>query len=399
MPGISPTASDQTPWTSVAVDALDDVPAVPGLTWLEPPDGDAYLGKTRNLQRRLRRLLALRLADGRLFGEAVRSARYCLAGSPFEAEWRLWRAGRAIWPDRYRKRLRLRPAPLVKAHLTNRFPRTSVTTQLSGGRSLYFGPFRSRAAAEEFQERMLDFFGVRRCVENLEPSPLHPGCIYGEMGKCLRPCQQAVSDQEYRAEAGRLLAALHTRGDSLRRELEASRAAASEALEFEEAARLHRRLERLDAAIGALDPAARDIDRLHGVIVQRAADPSAVALWPLRQGYLLDPVALSLRSDGKQTSLDSRLREALEGPALTRPEDDAAARQDSLGLLRRWMSSSWRQGELIVFEGLDRIPYRKLVNAVSRVMRGERPVALETAAMRRASRQQARDPIAPESAQ
>ncbi len=194
-----------------------------------------------NLRRGLHRLLRLRLPDGRSFGEAVEEVRYWAVGSSFEAEWRLWRAGRRIWADQYRRRLRLRGAPLVKAHLSNRFPRTSVTTHLAGGRSLYFGPFRSRAAAESFEGRLLDFFKVRRCVENLEPSPNHPGCIYGEMDKCLRPCQQAVSDEAYREESGRLLQALSSRGVSLADELSRIRDQASEDLEFEEAARWHRR--------------------------------------------------------------------------------------------------------------------------------------------------------------
>ncbi|MBI1354857.1 MAG: hypothetical protein GC160_10960 [Acidobacteria bacterium] len=392
MSGFSPTAQEPAGWQTVAIDALDEVPEAPGVTLIEPPDGAPYLGKTRNLRRRLRRLLGLRLADGRTFGEAVDSASYCPVGSPFESEWRLWRTGRTVWPQRYRARLRLRPAPLLKAHLSNPYPRTSVTTQLSAGRSLYFGPFRSRAAAEDFQDKFLDFFGVRRCTENLDPTPQHPGCIYGEMGKCLRPCQEAVSIEQYRGEAGRLLEALHTRGDSLRRELEQARASASEELEFEEAARLHRRLERLDAALAGLDPVSHDVDRLHGVVIQRAAEASAVILWPLCRGFLLDPVALSLASDGKQISLDRRLREALTGADLTPPDDDAAGRQDSLALLRRWMWSSWREGELIVFEGFDRIPYRKLVNAVSRVVRGDAPPALETAAMRRAARGAAPSP-------
>ena len=45
---------------------------------------------------------------------------------------------------------------------------------------------------------------MRRCQENLEPSPQHPGCIYGEMNMCLRPCQQVVSREEYMSEVQRV---------------------------------------------------------------------------------------------------------------------------------------------------------------------------------------------------
>ena len=44
-------------------------------------------------------------------------------------------------------------------------------------------------------------------------------------------------------------------------------------------------------------------------------------------------------------------------------------RQEYLALLARWYYSTWREGEWLSFEDYDEIPYRKLVNAVSRVAR------------------------------
>jgi hypothetical protein len=37
--------------------------------------------------------------------------------------------------------------------------------------------------------------------------------------------------------------------------------------------------------------------------------------------------------------------------------------------LARWYYSSWRDGEWLAYEGPKHIPYRKLVNAISRVAR------------------------------
>lgn len=371
---------------TLPVDGLDVAPDALGVTLIELPGGNAYLGRTRNVRRRLHRLMGLRLADGRLFGEVAPQVRYWAVGSSFEADWRLWRAGLDVWPDNYRQRLRLRGAPLVKAHLGNKFPRTSVTTHLAGGRSLYFGPFRSRATAEDFQDRLLDFFKVRRCVENLDPAPDHPGCIYGEIDKCLRPCQQAVSPEVYREESGRLLQALGSRGSSLRSELAERRDRASEDLAFEEASRWHRRAEQLDGVLADLDETARDVDKLHGVIIQRAVSADAATLFPLFQGNVLRPIRLDLSNHPAQISLDRRVREAISEATLE-PVKEVAQRQDSLALLKRWLYSSWRQGELVVFEGFDKIPFRKVVNAISRVMRGDQSAPIQTAAMRRAAKE------------
>jgi len=67
-------------------------------------------------------------------------------------------------------------------------------------------------------------------------------------------------------------------------------------------------------------------------------------------------------------SLDARLREFMTAmttndPAPANPVD----RMERLAVLARWFYSSWRDGELILFDDWDKPPYRKLVNAVSRV--------------------------------
>ena len=138
--------------------------------------------------------------------------------------------------------------------------------------------------------------------------------------------------------------------------------------------------------MAGLDETARDLDSLHGVIVQRAVSGDAASLFPLFQGQVLSPLRLDLGGHPAQISLDRQAREVISEADLT-PADDIAERQDSVALLRRWLYSSWRQGELVVFEGFDRIPYRKLVNAISRVMRGREDPVIATAAIRRAAKQ------------
>jgi excinuclease ABC subunit C len=47
----------------------------------------------------------------------------------------------------------------------------------------------------------LDFFKMRRCVDDLHPDPAFPGCIYSEMKMCLAPCFKGCSDEESRRSA------------------------------------------------------------------------------------------------------------------------------------------------------------------------------------------------------
>jgi hypothetical protein len=63
--------------------------------------------------------------------------------------------------------------------------------------------------------------------------------------------------------------------------------------------------------------------------------------------------------------MDKRLRTVAEG--LPEPRLPLSIKQDHLSLLAKWYYSSWRDGEWLGIDDWSRVPYRKLVNAISRV--------------------------------
>ncbi|HZS51197.1 MAG TPA: hypothetical protein VFA54_10070 [Bryobacterales bacterium] len=350
---------------------LSPVPNVPGVFAVWPSQGPPYIGKSSLLRRRLARLLRPAETQSRLLNLAQIACRveYQPAGSPFESMVLLYKLARRHRPGDYQKYLKLRIPPFLKINLSNAYPRCYVTHKLGQRRAFYFGPFPSRAAAERFQNAFLDLFQMRRCVEDLEPTPTHPGCIYGEMKMCLRPCQAAVTAAEYRSETERVVQFLATNGESLLKQLRDERDRASAALQFEQAARIHKKLERVAEALQLKDDLAGDLDRLHAIIIQRSVDPCAVELWLLYQGFLQPQRRLHVAAEaGQPLSLDSKLRETLS--AVSWETGAARQRAEHLALVARWYASSWRQGEILRFEDFDHLPYRKLVKAISRVAAG-----------------------------
>jgi excinuclease UvrABC nuclease subunit len=256
----------------------------------------------------------------------------------------------------------------LKILLNNAFPRSQIAAQLSRAPAIYFGPFRSRASAERFEGQFLDLFQMRRCQEDLAPSPEHPGCIYGEMGMCLRPCQQVVGAGEYAHEIDRVVEFLRTDGRSLLDSISRSRDRLSDEMQFEDAARQHKRYEKVQEVLKLRDEMACDIERLHGVAITPSVTADAVDLWLVHGGHLQPAQRFSFEvEEGKPVSLDRKLREifsAMEPRTLA-----ARERQECLALLARWNYSTWRDGEFVSFERFEDAPYRKLVNAVSRVAR------------------------------
>ena len=158
---------------------------------------EPYVSKTANLRRRLQRLLGpveertkkLNLRD------RVHVIEFAPTGSDFESGFLLYCILRESFPKTYAARMRFRFAPFVKLHLENEYPRASITTRLGrlGGRSVYYGPFVSRLSAEKFMNDSLDFFKMRRCIDDLHPDPKFPGCIYSEMKMCLAPVSKAAA--------------------------------------------------------------------------------------------------------------------------------------------------------------------------------------------------------------
>lgn len=351
--------------------ALLSVPAAAGIFRIGFAEGLPYLGKTANLRRRLRRLLQPRdRASVRLtLREIARDVRYGRTGSRFESDLLLYRMARTDRPEDCRDYLKLRAASFVKVLLRNRFPRTCLTQRLTRGKALFFGPFPSRRTAEQFQSAFLDLFRVRRCTENLTPSPDHPGCIWGEMDLCLRPCQAACNNDEYAAEADRLARFLLTDGDSLIEEITEARDLASAAMEFEAAARHHGLLAKAKAALRLRSDLSRELGGHHGLMLQESSSPRCLSATPLYKGSLQASFPLPWGADSPSgAGFAAALRTAFDEATWT--ESPLREREDHLALLQRWHGSSFRRGEFVPIPDPASPPFRKLANAAMRVALG-----------------------------
>ncbi len=352
--------------------AVPDCPAV-FLVWPKAGQmsGDVparpYLSKTGFLRRRLRRLLGEESTASRrlnLRGIAGR-VEYRLTASKLEASLLFYEMARSHFPQEYERMVRLRPPPFVKVLLSNEFPRTTVTTRLTTSGAFQFGPFRTRVSAERFEQEVLDLFQVRRCQEDLIPSPDHPGCIYGEMMRCLRPCQQVVGVEEYRSEVDRLVEFLASGGASQLHSIASARDHFSEEMRFEDARRQHERYQRVEQVLRLRDELATGLHHLCGVAVLPSAEAATVALRFFIQGVWLPESIFSLVQGGDMVPMDRRLRELAGG--LKAQRVSLRERQEHVALLARWYYSSWRDGEWVPFPEISEMPYRRVVRAISLV--------------------------------
>ncbi len=357
------------------------LPERPAVCLIEAHEEKAepHLIRTANLRRRLQRLLGpLDPSSKRLnLREFARLVRYRVTNSAFEQSLTYYQNAKQRFPKRYRDLMRLRPSPVLKINLKNAYPRCYVTRHIAvneqgaptGG--IYYGPFASRRSAQVYADSVLDFFKVRRCQIKIRRDPTFPGCLYSEMKMCLAPCFAGCSKEEYDVEVDRLVGFLETGGGSLRATFEQERERASAELDFERAAAIHKKLEKLDDALRAGPEVARRVQDLDAVILQRMAEEQTIGIFGVRAGRLAAPYALRFGDTSQPRSAEEAVRDYLEGmmsapPTAGTPRQSAAELGEHLRLVARWFYSNPREGE-IFFREKD-WPYRRILRGCSRLL-------------------------------
>jgi excinuclease UvrABC nuclease subunit len=383
------------------------------------PRAEPYIGRTPNLQSRLGRLLQPSARHPRRLHLAglVRRIEWRLTGSEFESLLAQFSLLEKVFGPKALERMHLRHPAFVRFLGGNPYPRVVVTHRPSQREADWaYGPFASRASAERYVDEMLKLFLLRRCIDDLDPNPSHPGCVYSEMKMCLAPCYKGCSDERYAQEANAVESFLATRGESRLVTLRTQRDEASTNLEFESAAALHGLVQRVESVRALAADIVRPMRKLRAVILQASANPGEVAVFLFENATLRGPASFSTvgmriqneqsgstslfaqplslepvveeglgterqgtRDQGNKgadakagiprTILESRLEGALaelsDAPAAPNPTE----RQGHLALLKRWYyrPEAKRNGEIFFPDAEEHWPIRSILRGIGRV--------------------------------
>jgi excinuclease UvrABC nuclease subunit len=385
-------------------ESLRQIPQRKGVFALygEQEDAEPYIGLTPDLRRRLERLL--RPAKGQtkrlLLVSRIRRIAWQVTGSEFESLLVQFALLEKSYSAKALERMKLRPPAFVRFHGGNLYPRLTITNRPSLKESEWaFGPFPSRVAADRYAEELLKLFLLRRCEENLDPNPSHPGCVYSEMKMCLAPCYQGCSDARYAEEAESVRSFLATRSESKLVQIRIERDRASEELEFEAAAKFHAQLERIETVQGLAAEIIRPLSELRVVMIQTSANPDEVSVFLFQDGAWRGPApfsTLGMRVQNEQSGssslfaqpmaiqavpeggvvfaakdvLETRLEMALTALSETKSPPNTTVRQGHLALLARWYyrPQQKRAGE-VFFQGEKKLwPLKAMLKGVGRVV-------------------------------
>jgi excinuclease ABC subunit C len=117
--------------------------------------------------------------------------------------------------------------------------------------ALYFGPYTSNVALRESLSNLRRIFPLRSCSDATFRDYQRRGrpCIEYEMKRCLGPCVGLATEADYREQVTGTVLFLKGRSEELVQQLEAQMKAASEAEDFEAAARLRDRLQAVERTL------------------------------------------------------------------------------------------------------------------------------------------------------
>jgi excinuclease UvrABC nuclease subunit len=372
----------------------------------EAAHAEPYIGRTPNLRGRLERLLIPSAKHPKRLQLAgrVRRIEWRITGSEFEALLFQFNLLQKLYGPKCLERMHLVMPAFVRFLGSNPYPRVTVTNRPSLREAEWaYGPFPSRTAAERFAEEMLKLFLLRRCTDDLNPDPSHPGCVYSEMKMCLAPCYKGCTDERYAEESSAVEHFLATRGESQLVALKTQRDAASSNLEFESAAAIHAQVQKVESVRALASELVKPLNQLRAVILQESAQSDEVAVFLYEQGRLSGPAAFStlgMRIQNEQSGssslfaqpmalapvpeapseapvapqasrnvLEERMQTALGELSTPVGQPDATMRQGHMALLKRWYyrPEIKRAGEVFFPDAERNWPVKAMLRGVGRI--------------------------------
>ncbi|WP_030161438.1 excinuclease ABC subunit UvrC [Glycomyces sp. NRRL B-16210] len=231
------------------------IPTEPGVYRFRDRDRRViYVGKAKNLRNRLNSYFAdeTRLHERtRRMVNTARSVEWTVVATEVEALQLEW-----TWIKEYDPRFNVmfkddKSYPWLAVTVGEEFPRAQVMRGNRRKGVRYFGPFGSAWAIRQTLDLLTRVFPIRTCsdTEFKRCNRINRPNLLADIGKCSAPCVGRISAEDYRELVNGFCAFMSGDTAPVRKRLIAEMQEASEALEFERAARLRDDLGALDKVL------------------------------------------------------------------------------------------------------------------------------------------------------
>jgi len=184
------------------IEQLKSVPADPGVYIYRDAEGRViYVGKAKSLRNRMRSYFQSgnHAPKTRALVERIADFEFYVTGSELEAlvlECNLIKKYRPAFNVSYRDD---KSYPYIAITWQDAFPRILITRENHRRGTGYYGPYTSVAAVRETFDTLRKIFLFRTCKRGKPGKSTGSPCLNQHIKRCLGPCIEAVSKEDYRA--------------------------------------------------------------------------------------------------------------------------------------------------------------------------------------------------------
>jgi excinuclease ABC subunit C len=233
-------------------DQIQNLPTGPGVYLMKDRAGTVlYIGKARNLRNRVRTYFG-KSGDARLslrfLMPKVRQVETFLTDTEKEA---IILENTLIKKHKPRHNIDLKDDKTyfsLKFSVNENFPKLSLVRKVKRDGARYFGPYASSAAVKETLRVLRYLFPLRTCSDSNFRNRSRP-CLNYQIKKCLGPCCNLISREKYSELVQEVILFLEGKSSQLIKLLRERMAAASEGLNFEEAARIRDQISAIEQTL------------------------------------------------------------------------------------------------------------------------------------------------------
>ena len=176
--------------------------------------------------------------------------------------------------------------PYLKIDLKEQWPRVEITRRVLNDGARYFGPFASAGSVRRTLDLVKKLFPWRSCTKVITGEDPRP-CLEYYIHRCVGPCASLCTKEEYDTVIRQTIMFLEGRTDEIGRDLRREMQGASEALEYERAARLRDQVQAIERTTERQVMEVRDRTDMDVFGLARAEQEAYVQVWFVRRGNVI----------------------------------------------------------------------------------------------------------------
>lgn len=270
---------------------LKKLPAKPGVYLMHNQEGEIiYVGKAISLKNRVRQYFQSSRDKTPKIQKMVSQIayfEYIITDSELEAlvlECNLIKEHR----PKYNTMLKDdKSYPYIKVTVQEPYPRILFARQMKRDKAKYFGPYTSAMAVKDTIELIRKLYKLRSCNRSLPKENGERPCLYYHIKQCDAPCQNYISQEEYRKQVDGALHFLNGNHQEVIDKLQVSMMEASEKMEFERAGEIRDLIKSIQAIAQKQKVNSNEREDRDVVAIAKALDEAVVSVFFIRDGKLL----------------------------------------------------------------------------------------------------------------